>query len=181
MCADGTLSCSHTGRQEYFHTRRSMETLRNFLTDLDHFPQRKTLVLFHENASIFPGRMYGGAPAGMRGSIQDEIRGYETPYFERVAGMRDAGGWVPDLVELEEQLGGSATASRTVVYPILCGTARPWSVNLGANLADQTGGDYNRRVEELREVLDEAGRRCPCIYRIGLELRGQSVHKIRLR
>jgi hypothetical protein len=172
-CASGTLSCSHTGRQEYFHARRSMETLRNFLTDLDEIPERKTLLLFHENASMFPGRMYGTAPAGIPQSIHDEIRGYDGPFDERVSRMRGARGWVPDLLELEEELGGAAVASRSVVYPILCGSTRPWNVNFGANLADQTGGETNHRLEELRATLDEAGRRCPCIYRIGLELPGK--------
>jgi VWFA-related protein len=171
MCIDGTLNCSHTGRQEYFHARRSMETLRNFLTDLDEVPERKTLILFHENATIFPGRLYGGASSDYPSSIMGEVRGYATPQEERIARMRNATGWVPDLLELEEQLGGAATASRTAVYPIVCGTARAWSVNLGANLADQTGGEYNRSIDEVGAVIDEAGRRCPCYYRLGLEMR----------
>jgi VWFA-related protein len=173
MCVTGTLTCSHTGRQEYFHARRSMETLRNFLTDLDEVAERKTFVLFHENATMFPGRIYGITPSYIPQSIQDEIRGYDSVYIERVSEMRGARGWVPDLIELEEELGGAATASRTAVYPILCGSTRPWSVNLSANLADQTGGDYNRRLADLQATLDEAGRRCPCIYRIGLEMSGK--------
>ena len=186
MCADGTLSCYHTGRQEYLHGRRSMETLRNFLTDLDEVPERKTVVLFHENATMFPGRLFGGAPGSFSESIFDEVRGYQNPDYERVRRMHRDGALVPDLIELEEELGGAATASRAVVYPILCGSAKTWSVNFSANLADQTGGDYNRRVENLREVLDQAGRRCPCIYRIGLELSGKEKSavlraKIRVR
>lgn len=169
-CVDGTLGCYHMGRVEQRHAERSMTTLRNFLTELDEVPQRKSVVLFHENQTIFPGRVYGGAPGYIPETIQEEIRGHETIWFERVARMRSRTELVPDLLELEEELGGTATASRAVVYPILCGSARPWSVNFGANLADQTGGAYNRRLEDLREVLDEAGRRCPCIYRIGLEL-----------
>ena len=186
LCADGTLSCYHTGRLEYRHARRSMETLRNFLTDLDEVPERKTIVLFHENATIFPGRMYGGAPSFFPESVFDEVRGYPNPYFERVSRMRRDRALVPDLLELEEQLGGTATASRAVVYPILCGSAKTWNVNFSANLADQTGGDYNRRIQDLGQVLDQAGRRCPCIYRIGLELPGKEKSfvlrtKIRVR
>ncbi len=170
MCADGTLSCYHTGRQEYRHARRSMETLRNFLTDLDEVPARKTVLLFHENATIFPGRVYGGAPGHDSLPSFDAVRNFGDTNLERLQRMRRDGALVPDLIELEEQLGGSATASRAVVYPIQCGSASTWTVNFGANLADQTGGSYNTGGRDLRAVLDEAGRRCPCIYRIGLEL-----------
>jgi hypothetical protein len=59
-----------------------------------------------------------------------------------------------------------------VIYPLACGTARTWTVNLGANLADSTGGEYNHVTAELGDLLAAAGRGCACIYRIGLEMDG---------
>lgn len=170
MCDDGTLSCYNVGRQEYRHARRSLETLRNFLTELDGIPARKTLLLFHENASIFPGRLYGQGAGYLPQNVWDRLESLREPDFDRKRAFRENSALVPDLLELSQEVGGSATASRTVVFPLACGSARTWTVNLGANLADNTGGEYNRRTDELTELLSVAGRRCACIYRIGLEM-----------
>lgn len=174
LCDDGTLGCYNVGRKEFFHARRSLETLRNFLTELDDIPARKTLLLFHENGSIFPGRLYADGASYLPQTTWDRLEDLRAPDFrtQRALVRRADSALVPDLLELSQEVGGSATASRTVVYPLACGTARDWNVNLGANLADGTGGEYNRRTEELSELLAIAGRRCACIYRIGLEMDG---------
>lgn len=174
LCDDGTLSCYHVGRQEYFHARRSLETLRNFLTELDGVPARKTLLLFHENATIFPGRSYADGPGDLPESTWDRLEALREPGSARARQLRGASALVPDLLELSQDVGGSATASRTVVYPLACGSARSLTFNLGANLADQTGGEHNRLTREVGELLARAGRGCPCIYRIGLEMEERS-------
>lgn len=174
LCDDGTVSCYHVGRQEYFHARRSLETLRNFLTELDEVPARKTLLLFHENATIFPGRSYGEGADYLPETTWDRLSALREPGFARARQLRGASALVPDLLELSQDVGGSATASRTVVFPLACGSARDYTVNLGANLADQTGGEHNRLTDEVGELLAGAGRGCDCIYRIGLEMEERS-------
>jgi hypothetical protein len=77
-------------------------------------------------------------------------------------------GLVPDLVSLVDQIGGTATASRTMLYPAVAGFSQSWAVNLGANLADFTGGGHNTGPGDLSATIDAAGRGCACIYRIGL-------------
>jgi len=184
MCDDGTVSCYHTGRQEYFHARRSLETLRNFLTDLNAIPARKTLLLFHQNASMFPGRLYGDGAAYVPQSSYDFWDAVRETGFSRARALRNNSELVPDLIELTGEVGGSATASRTVVYPLVCGGLRKWTVNFGANLADHTGGDYNHLGHGLDEVLDAAGRKCACIYRIGLEMKerkSSAVMRVKIR
>jgi len=172
LCDTGAISCYAVGRQEYRHARHSLETLRNFLTELDAVSERKTLLLFHENASIFPGRLYAEGSAYWPQSAWDRLDDLRDPGTEarRTRSLRRNSELTPDLLELSQEVGGSATASRTAVYPLACGSAAMWTVNLGANLADATGGDYNRRPVDLGNLLDEAGRRCACIYRIGLEM-----------
>ncbi len=170
LCDDGTLSCYHVGRKEYDHARHSLESLRNFVTELDAVPERKTLLLFHENASIFPGRLYGEGASYLGSSAWDRLETRRRPDGERTRLRRESSALVPDLLELSQEVGGSATASRTELVPIACGSARTWTVNLGANLADASGGDFNRRPDEARELLARAGRGCRCIYRIGLEM-----------
>jgi len=159
LCDTGTVSCYNVGRREYFHARRSLDVLKNFLTELDQIPPRKTMLLFHENATIFPGRHYGDGVYYWPESIWDRLNTFRgADEFElRSIRRRANSALVPDLLELSQEVAGSATASRTMVYPLACGTARTWPVNMGANLADSTGGDYNRIPAEVGPLLAEAG------------------------
>jgi hypothetical protein len=83
---------------------------------------------------------------------------------------------VPDHVIDLDRTAAEATMARAVVYPAYAGNdpnlfspLASQAVNFGANLADFTGGEYNRAISTLPELTTTAGRGCECIYRIGVE------------
>ena len=129
--------------EEYQHMRDSLNGLRRYLVSLETLSGRKALLLFHQAGSIFPYRKYGIPERRAR-----------------------------DEVALLDEVGVDANLSQTVIYPAFSGDglSREASsgVNFGANLADFTGGKYNRGDSELAGFLGEAGREFACLYRIGL-------------
>jgi hypothetical protein len=159
MCRTGTVSCYHTGRKEYWQSRGSLQALLGFLTRMEDEPGRKMLLLFHRNLTMLPGRSYV-APLGRSGDHVD---------------------LVPDLIDLVDEVGAAATAARTEIYPLVVGGGGTWTVNLGANVADRSGGAYNRGEQDLYPVLRAAGRGCPCIYRLGLEPPGERSRVYRVK
>ena len=190
MCIDGTVSCYHTSRKDYFQSRASFRSLLNFVTELDEIPERKILLFFHQNNSIFPGRLYtvtsmadvrlGYAPDDPTG-ISRELSRAQFGAGDGLGGIMFDGrssGLTPDLVSIVDAIGGTASASRTAVYPIVAGSSQTWVVNFGANMADYTGGHYNRSAADMPGVLDEAGRGCGCFYRIGLRIDERSKSKV---
>ena len=139
-CRSGTVSCYNTGRKDYVQQRRSFWALLGFLTRMDSAGGRKALLLFHQNATMFPGRMYPG---------------------------RDSED-VPDLIDLVQEVGAAATSSRTEIHALVMSGGAMWTVNFGANVADGSGGSYNRNDVDVFDALSSAGRGCRCIYRIGV-------------
>jgi len=142
-CRAFRTHCYSLGIQEYWHGRHSMKALETFMTGLGREPGTKRLILFSENGVMFPDDLYGGAD-------------------------------VPDHFSGLEELAAAATGSQTVVYAASVGEGRvgsairPEALVLTDNLADFTGGGYNRRRIDLARLTDGAGRGCRCIYRIGL-------------
>jgi len=148
---------------EYAHTRNSLKALKTFIAGLERIKGRKALLLFNENGIIYPAVLYG-----------------QTDF--------DVG----DNFRLLEAVGAEATTARTAVYTAYTGsenaiyTASPThvrgnrsrlaisamiagtSVNFGANLAEFTGGGYNKGPSDLSSLVEKAGRPPTCIYRIGI-------------
>lgn len=78
----------------------------------------------------------------------------------------------PDLDHnaLLEQIGAEATLSRTSIFTAYSGgDSEMLAQNLGANLADYTGGGFNRASVDLSKLTDRAGRGCACLYRLALQ------------
>jgi VWFA-related protein len=137
--------CFYNARDDYFHGKHSLEALNRYLRSLESVPGRKELLLFHENGTLFPARFY---PQG------------EAPELR-----------VGEQLSLADKSGAEANLSRTKIHTLFSGLAETGGtfVNLGANLADFTGGTYSRGSVNLSRVADAAGRGPSCIYRIGLQ------------
>jgi len=146
-CRNRCPICVEHAQNEYFHGRRAIRAFQRFLVKLEGIHGRKIVIFFHQNNVIFPGTFY--------------------PVNELD---------VPDHIADLDVAGAEATTSRAVVYPAYAGNDpnmfSPLSgqaVNFGANLADFTGGEYNRTIATLPEMTSGAGRGCECVYRIGVE------------
>ncbi len=127
-------------RDEYRHSRHSFLALKTLLSSLAEVPGRKALVLFNQDGTMFPARYY--------------------PVDETQVG---------DHIGLVDEVGAEATTARTAIYAAFSGEGtNKWGVNLGANLADFTGGGYNRGVHDLTDLTRRAGRGCECVYRLGI-------------
>jgi len=140
--------CMQHARMEHAQGRRSFRAFQAFLDGLDRVPGRKSVLFFFENAAIIPNRFYG--------------TGRSAQEYDHVAALND--------------VASSATLARASVYPVYAGdhlgfdaAIATLAVNLGANLADFTGGRYNRGTGDLGGILDAAARGACCVYRIGLE------------
>lgn len=70
---------------------------------------------------------------------------------------------VGDVVRLVDDLGAEANLSRATIHTLVGAT------NLGANLADFTGGSYVRPLQDEMQVLRGTRAEAACIYRLGLE------------
>jgi len=146
-CPDCCPVCLTNPRDEYQHGRRSLKALKSYLMRIEAVPGRKVLLLFHQNEILFPARFY---------PVQ-EIQ-------------------VGDHLSMLDEVGAEATNSRTVIYPAYSGSQpnlfdplANQAVNLGANLADFTGGAYNRTAALLPDLTGAAGRGNACVYRIAIE------------
>ncbi len=141
-------------RAEYRHTRRSFLALKTLLSSLAEVPGRKALVLFNQDGTMFPARYYPEV---------DETQ-------------------VGDHIGLVDEVGAQATTARTAIYAAFSGeNENDLGVNLGANLADFTGGGYNRGVHDLTDLTRRAGRGCECVYRLGMAPPGGksgAVHRV---
>jgi VWFA-related protein len=148
--------CVFSGaRPEEAHGRHSLEAFRRFLWSLERFPGRKELLLFQESGTLFPSRVYGDLGEGR----------------------------VDDHIRLLDEVGAEAVLSRTSVHTAYMGPEPALANNLGANLADFTGGSYNRGSADLSRLMSEAGRACACVYRIALEppKGGDGAHVYRVK
>ena len=142
-CPTGGSQCHIWSGKEYQHGRRSYEALKLFIQSLDEVPGRKALLVFNQNGTQLPEKLY---------SISN------LSHTEQV-----------------EEIAAEANQTRTRLYTAYMGNrldSQPWAgsyaVNLGANLADYTGGGYNRGSGDLTDLTDRAGRESICVYRIGL-------------
>ena len=103
---------------------------------------------FFQSAVLYPSRLFAGL---------DDIE-------------------VRDLNSDLEKVGADAVLSRTNITAAFTGDYLgpnaedvEYAINVGANLADYSGGSYNRATHLLPELTGKAGRGCRCIYRIGVE------------
>ncbi len=147
-CRDCCPDCKINATEEYYHGRNALRALQRLLVRLEEIPGRKMLFMFHQNNVIYPRALY---PMLLELDVGDHV------------------------VELD-RTAAEATTSRTAVYtayagnePNLFGPLGSNAVNFGANLANFTGGDYNRTIATLDEMTGAAGRDCECLYRIGFE------------
>ncbi len=144
-CKPNLTQCPSYAADEYFHTRRALEAFRVFLDALGDTRGRKAVLYFNQNGVLQPGRLYG----------QGEHQG-------------------GDNTGLLDDLSSVAVASRATVYPVFVGDHLEHSilpgaaVNFGANLADATGGRYNRGLFDLESLMDKAARAGACVYRLAL-------------
>jgi len=143
-CHDCLTDCPHClidGREEKIHSGRSLKSLRRLLQRLENVPGRKTLLYFHQN--------------------QVMMLAYLFPCTEFRVG---------DHAKLVEQLAADATLSRTTIYTVQSGDfPMGAATNIGANLADFTGGGFNRGPSDMARLIDRAGRGCACTYRLGMK------------
>jgi VWFA-related protein len=144
-CCDPSFNdvCSCEGciwvmaQKEYVHSKHSLEALERLFETLELVPGRKSLILFHQNGTLFPAQYYG-----------------------------TQGG---DHISLLDRVASEATLARTAIHVAYAGDrGDDGGSNFGANLADYTGGSYNRGPSDMAALVREAGRRCACIYRLGL-------------
>ncbi len=157
-CKESPHICPALVAEEYHQGRRSLESLKRFLTGLEGVPGRKQLILFHQNGNIDPGRLYGRPGANQ--------------------------------VQRLKEVAAEATTSHVTIHPASLGDSQFFSpladgaVDLGFDLADATGGLYNRGPSDLSRTLDESRRRCACVYRIGLqppEGKVRRLHQVSVR
>jgi VWFA-related protein len=146
-CAANPHKCPVHAVDEYFHSRRSLKALRAFLETLAEIPGRKAVLYFNQNGILQPGTLYH----------QGE----------------DKGG---DNTGLLEDVASVATSSRAIVSPVFTGNeldpdtafGTRAAVNFGANLADATGGRFNKGEIDLRALMETTARASACVYRLGL-------------
>ncbi|MFQ5719276.1 MAG: hypothetical protein ACE5IK_06980 [Acidobacteriota bacterium] len=142
--------CSRSCCFEYAMTearrgRKSLEYLNHFMAGLESFPGRKALLLFTQRSTLSPATVYP-LDADSRTQVGDHLQ----------TARQTAASAVASRVSLNV-----VAVSASAVF--VSGAAR----ELGANLAEATGGDYNRSGEGVEEMLARAGRAC-CMYRIAL-------------
>ncbi len=89
-----------------------------------------------QNNSIVPGRLYtvGSMADAQLGYAPDDPSGIPQELNRAQFGARDglgrimfdgrSSGLTPDLVSIVDAIGGTATASRTAVYPIVAGSSQ---------------------------------------------------------
>jgi hypothetical protein len=136
------VKCRSLAREEYSHGSWSMKALQQLLYRMEQVRGSKTILYFFQNDALYPARLYAGLS-------DSEVR---------------------DLNREMEQVGADAVLSRTTIAAAYSGSASNGAaINVGANLADYSGGSYNRSINLLPEVTGQAGRGCRCIYRLGVE------------
>lgn len=138
--------CPVNAKDEYQHGRRSLKALKRLLGRLEGVPGRKVMLFFNQNGILFPARFY--------------------PVDEFTVG---------DHLGILDEVGAEATTARTALYvaysgnqPNLFDGLASQAVSFGANLADFTGGAYNRTAGLLPD-LTRSATECACIYRIAIE------------
>jgi len=155
--------CMENARLDLSYSRRSLRALLFFLTTIESERASKTLMFFSQGLNVDPGKIYGPSKLARIMAKPTPLPGMEERGIVKNFDFR-AG----DARILLREVAGTAFISRTTVYPIHVGSGETWAVNFAANLADSTGGEYNRGMSDLRSTLQHAEERCPCTYRIGI-------------
>jgi len=145
--------CRSWAWEAYRHGKAGFEALRNYLVALDTVPGRKTMMFFQQDGSIFPSRRYG---------VDEFSSG--------------------DMISVLDEVGAEANLSRTTIHSVQTGDSLDVrageSVNLGANLADFTGGSYNRGTVDLDGFVLGVGRTPRCVYQIAIERPERAADKV---
>jgi hypothetical protein len=156
-CDRCCMECTANAIQEYLHGRRALTAFKMFMEHLQGIPGPKQVFLFHQNGVLFPGRLYS-------------IR---RPDF--TAG---------EHIKLLDEIGAAAVEARAAVHAVQTnltvfpGGLADEAANLGANLADYTGGTHNRGPADLADVMERAVASCRCAYRIAFEPPGKGSKRI---
>jgi len=157
-CINEPWICALNAADEYHHGRRSLESLKRFLTRLETVPGRKQLLLFHQNGVIHPGRLYGRPESDHQRRLED-VAAEATVSRVVIHPLNEYDTVTPGV--MSKEVGG-----------------------FGFYFADATGGIYNRGPSDLARVLDETRLRCPCLYRIGLtppEGKTGAIHRVAIK
>jgi len=147
-CVPDPAACPTYAVDEYFRSRRSLKALEQFLETLGESFGRKVVLYFNDSGVLMPGSLYG-------------------------QGTHKGG----DNFSLLDQVASAAIASRAAIYPVFTGddlngdaaVISGAAVNFGANLADATGGRYNRGMADLKKLMDAAAHAGCCTYRVGMQ------------
>ena len=179
----GDLTCRHCADRvltRYFASQRALKSLRFFLQGLTPEGRRRALFFFHQNHVLRPSRLFGSAASLIAYSFVERWDAFDTRYQAMPqSGVNFMGRRpnstlttkrMPDHLRLVEAISGEAVTSQTTIYPVYCGDGGSrlavQAVNFGANLADFTGGAYNRSAQGVGSLLAEAERGCRCVYRL---------------
>jgi hypothetical protein len=147
-CVPDPPRCPTYAVDEYFRSRRSLTALESFLETLGDAFGRKVVLYFSDSGALQPGSLFG-------------------------QGTQKGG----DNLGLLEKVASAAVASRAAIFPVFTGddldgdasVLAGAAANFGANLADATGGRYNRGQADLRQLMDAAARAGCCTYRVGIQ------------
>jgi hypothetical protein len=140
-CKPCEMLATDYAQQEYSHGKWSMGALQQALYALEREPGRKTLLYFYQNDTLMPARLFVGTN---QQHVMDQVR-----MLDRTA--------------------ADASLSRTSIVAAYSGSDPSASaINVGANLADYTGGAYSRAAHLTPALTREAGRGCRCLYRIAV-------------
>jgi VWFA-related protein len=140
-CSRCEMMATDYAQQEYLHGKRSMAALQQALYALEREPGRKSMLYFFQNDTMVPAALFLGV---RQQHVMDHVR-----TLDRTA--------------------ADANLARTSITAAYSGSdPEPSAINVGANLADYTGGAYSRAAHLMPAVTDEAGRGCRCLYRLGV-------------
>jgi hypothetical protein len=146
FCKDDCKHCAilatRYAQEERSQAKASFGALRHALFTLENEPGRKALIYFFQNDTMMPSQLFIGV---------------DKPH-------------VGDLVRTVDAVAADANRSRTAVAAAYAGSdPSPSAINVGASLADYTGGSYSRAAYQIPALTRKAGRGCRCLYRIGVE------------
>ncbi len=153
-CVSWCGQCYADAHAEYRHGKRALEMLATFLAGLEATPGRKAILLFQQNAMLFPGRMYP----------------FSDPDFE-----------IGTHLGLAEDVSAAAVQARAAFYAVHPGDDQYYldpselipknrlAVEMDAALAEFTGGDYSRGPSDAERHLERAGREDRCLYRVAFK------------
>lgn len=152
-CGSSGATCLAFAKEEKRHNENTLGILERYIAGLERYHGRKTLVYFHETTTLFPSRLYSGS-CSLAFKVGDNVS-----LAERLAGIATANNMVIHVAYSGSRVGshGSSTG----------GALDDHAVNFGANLADYSGGKYNRGPGDLVSLLRGAAQG-ECFYQFAL-------------